>query len=80
MRRLWHLFVLILATMIVLPANVAQAHFTDPPHSVWMVDLYPSTGRRPATVRRARGPWGTTFQVTQRMSVGRPTSMGRCPG
>ena len=31
MRRLWYLFVLILATMIGLPASVAQAHFTDPP-------------------------------------------------
>ncbi len=31
MRRLWYLFVLILATMMGLPASGARAHFTDPP-------------------------------------------------
>jgi hypothetical protein len=31
MRRLWYLFVLILATVIGLPASVVQAHFTDRP-------------------------------------------------
>jgi hypothetical protein len=38
--------------MIGLPASVAQAHFTDPPRSVWMVDFCPfhraTTGYGPA--------------------------------